>query len=290
MKLSMLLSKAFDPAELKVINSRWKNRDVELVKVEDISAFLDDCRLESEAFKKSGPHRLSDWEDGWSGSGVTNEFAEFPNIPYYFKKNTHVRVGNEVYFDKSGLTELCFLRCIQDVAFGSSIINDDSAIIEYGCGTGHNLSYLKGLYNFSLFGADWAQSAVAKLIENNIVKAGRAFNVNYFDEHTFTGPSIDFWAFTNASLEQTGSEYKAFMNYLFKNDLCRGGIHIEPISDLVANNSELNDFSIAYSKKRGYLDGFYEFLCSSNVNIHLAKDYGLGSKFISGYQLLIWAK
>jgi hypothetical protein len=123
-----------------------------------------------------------------------------------------------------------------------------------------------------------------------IVKKNNAFRVDYFKPETYNSPSEDFVAFTNASLEQSGSNYKDFMNYLFNNNSCIGGIHIEPISDLVKPEHPLNINSISYTNKRGYLNNFYNFMLESGVNIKLAKDYGIGSKYLSGYQLIIWSK
>ena len=290
MKLKSYLEGIYNDHELSLINSFWLERDVVLNKIIDIQNFLKDCDNESLTFKKAGPHRIDDWENGWAGQGVTNEFDDFPNIPYYFKKNTHVRLGKGIYEDISGLTELCLLRTIQDVAFSSNILKNVNSIVEYGCGTGHNLTYLKSQKNYELYGADWAQSAVEKLVENKIVKYGNAFKVDYFKPETYISPNEPFIAFTNASLEQSGTNYKDFMNFLFKNDSCHGGIHIEPISDLVQPIHPLNISSINYTDKRGYLEGFYNFMKNSNMTILQANDYGIGSKFLSGYQLLIWSK
>jgi SAM-dependent methyltransferase len=290
MNLKSYLEGIYDDQELNLINSFWLEREVVLNKITDVESFLKDCDNESLSFKKAGPHRIDDWENGWSGNGITNEFDDFPNIPYYFKKNTHVRLGERIYEDISGLTELCLLRTIQDIAFSNNILKNVNSIVEYGCGTGHNLTYLKSLINHELYGADWAQSAVEKLVENKIVKNGNAFKVDYFKPETYTSPKEPYVAFTNASLEQSGTNYKDFMNFLFKNDSCFGGIHIEPISDLVQPTHQLNISSINYTDKRGYLNGFYEFMKNSNMIISHANDYGIGSKFLSGYQLLIWSK
>jgi hypothetical protein len=290
MKLKTYLNDIFDENEIKNINNLWLERNVDLEIINNIYDFIQICEHESSTFKKAGPHRLEDWENGWSGNGITDEFKDFPNIPYYFKKNTHLRLKDKVYKDLSGLTELCVLRSLQDLAFSNEFFDKVGSIIEYGCGTGHNLTYLKTKKNLEFYGADWAQSAVDKLIENNIVKKNNAFRVDYFKPETYKSPSEDFVAFTNASLEQSGSNYKDFMNYLFKNNSCIGGIHIEPISDLVKPEHPLNINSISYTNKRGYLNNFYNFMLESGVNIKLAKDYGIGSKYLSGYQLIIWSK
>lgn len=290
MKLITLLNNVYSEEEIALINKQWLEKEVNLELVSDIDNYIKNCENESISFKKAGPDRIHDWEAGWSGNGITNEFKDFPNIPYYFKKNTHVRLGDKVYKDLSGLTELCLLRTIQDLAFTNEIMNKVTAVVEYGCGTGHNLSYLKSTKNFELYGADWAQSAVDKLIENKVVKEGNAYRVDYFKPETYNSPNDSFIAFTNASLEQSGSDYKDFMNYLINNSSCIGGIHIEPISDLVKPDHPLNINSINYTDRRGYLKNFYKFMQESSVKLIVAKDYGIGSRFLSGYQLIIWSK
>lgn len=290
MILKDYLLSIYSPTEMAQVNDRWLSHDVNLEEIHDLDAFLAQCELESSTFKKAGPHRKDDWELGWSGHGITTEYPDFPDLPYYFKKNTHVRIGNKAYRDLSGLTELCLLRTIQDIAFSSDLVKRAKAVIEFGCGTGHNLSYLSSRISQSLYGADWAQSAVERIVEAGIVQSGRAFQVDYFDRATFKAPPEPYLAFTNASLEQAGEGYPGFINFLFSDSNCIGGIHIEPISDLVLPTHSLNIFSIDYAKRRAYLTNFYEFMKNSGKKILVAKDFGLGSKFISGYQLLIWEK
>ncbi len=286
--LKYYLAKTIDENELRLVSDFWLNRKVHLDEVEDIDEFIRQCETECKNFKKAGPHRKSDWEGGWSGSGITNEYAEFPNIPYYFKKNTHVRISNKVYHDISGLTELIVLRSLQDIAFSFPLLQKAKSVIEYGCGTGHNLSYLNKKLKHTLFGADWAESAVKNLTENKILPKDKTFCVDYFNKNSFSAPSQDFIAFTNASLEQAGSNYPMFMEYLFSNKACKGAIHIEPISDLIKSTHQLNRASISYAKKRGYLKNFFKFMKKSGKKIIHAKDYELGSKFISGYQIMVW--
>ena len=290
MKLIEYIRNVFSNEQISSVNQKWLDSEVSLTKIDDIDKFIKDCEIESKKFKKAGPERIKDWELGWSGEGVTNEFREFPNIPYYFKNNTHVRIGNNVYKDNSKLTELKLLRMLQDIAFTYINNEDIESIIEYGCGTGQNITYLKSYIDKEFYGADWAQSAISKLSENGILPTSNCFLVDYFDELTFKGPLKKFCAFTNASLEQTGERYQNFIEYLIDNKNCKMGIHIEPIRDLITPNNILNINSIKYAEMRGYLNGFYEFMQSRKIDIILAKDFGVGSKYISGYQVLIWKK
>lgn len=289
-RLEEYISEIYSPSEFAAVKRRWKQRLVDLEIVSSTNEFLHQCETETKFLKRAGKHRLSEWEEGWNGSGVTNEYADFPNIPFYFKKNKFVRIGEKVYHDRSGLTELVLLRTIQDVALSFPLIKNANCLIEYGAGTGHNLIYISELSSLTLYGADWAESAVNRLVDNGVVEPGRAFQVDYFNPSTYQCPETPFVAYTNASLEQTGDQYIDFMNFLFDSPNCVAGMHIEPISDYINPSSALNRFSIMYADRRGYLKNFYRFMQDSSVEIVHVRDYGLGSTYISGYQLLIWKK
>ena len=259
----------------------------------NIEEFIIKCDEETQDFKKAGKHRLLDWEKGWSGDGVYySDDKEYDNIPYYFKKNTHIRVDNKIFIDINGFAELDLLRSYQIYVFKKyskhfSVNN----IIEYGCGTGSNIQHLKHYFpKINFYGSDWALSACQKLVDNKILLDKRVFRVDYFEPKTFQSPTKSFIAFTNASLEQTSDKYKLFMDYLIKNEFCSGGIHIEPIKELIDITQPLNKQSFEYSKKRNYLNGFVEFLNSKSLKIIQATDYGIGSKYINGYQLVVWKK
>lgn len=290
MQLKHYLADTFNNHEFKSIEPRWLISEVHLKEIFDLDAFIKNCEFESQNFKIAGPSRKKDWEWGWGGDGITDEFPNFPNIPYYFKNNTHVRLGQKVFEDHTKLTELKLLRMIQDIGFSHVQKIDFEAIIEFGAGTGHNISYLKSKLSKIFYGADWAQASVDKMVKDEIVEPGRSFCVDYFTPSSFVEPKETYCAFTNASLEQAGSQFKEFMNFIIESPNCRAGVHIEPIGDLIIPNTVLNRASIQYMKKRGYLDGFYKFMKVQNIDIICERDFGLGSKFLSGYQLIVWKK
>lgn len=258
----------------------------------DLDLFIKECIAETKEFKKAGAHRKNDWEQGWSGQGVYYANDEYNNLPYYFKKNTHFRIGNRAFEDLTGFTEVELLRLLQEHIFRSYLpLFKAKIIFEYGCGTGSNIQFLRTLFpEYDFFGSDWAESACNKLIANNIVADSHALVVDYFDSNTYAGAPDSFVAFTNASLEQTGNGYAPFMEYLIKNSMCCGGIHIEPIKELLDLTTPLNRQSFDYATRRSYLDGFISYLKLKNINIIEAKDYGIGSKYISGYQVVCWNK
>ena len=287
------LKNTFTTKEINLIPQKYLDRKIILKEVKNINSYILKCEEKSKFFKVSGQHRKNDWEKGWSGDGVYYSNDDYNNLPYYFKKNKYIRLDGKIFKDENGFAEVDFLRALQLVIFKTYLpLIKSSNIIEYGCGTGKNIQFLKEnlskRYNF--FGSDWANSANKKLIENGILKKESVFEVNFFDKNSFKAPSNPYIAFTNASLEQTGNNYQEFMNFLFSDKLCEFGIHIEPIRELLDISNPLNYQSFKYEEKRGYLENFMRYLYEKDFKIKLAKDFGIGSSFLSGYQVVVWGK
>jgi len=62
------------------------------------------------------------------------------------------------------------------------------------------------------------------------------------------------------------------------------------VRELLDINEPLNKQSYDYMHRRGYLDGYLEYLKTKSINLLLTKDYGIGSKYLSGYQSVVWKK
>ena len=284
-----LLSIKFPNNLLALVGEDLLNRQKNLTEIKDIGAFLTECEQQGAQAKTAGSNRRADWEHGWSGAGVYYEDGQYNNLPYYFKKNTHIRIGNKIFQDHDGFAEVDLLRALQLIVFKSKFPKSASALVEYGCGTGSNISFLKQhLLEVDFYGTDWAKSACEKLSKNSILEPRNIRQVDYFDTKTYWAPAAPFVAFTNASLEQTGSQFQDFMSFLINCRDCVGGIHIEPIRELLDLNCELNQQSFRYAQRRNYLTGFVEFMLGQPINITCSTDFGIGSKFISGYQVFSW--
>lgn len=291
-KISEWLSQTFNINEIKTAPEWLLERKRNLKKVIDIEKYIENCKKESENFKIAGEHRKQDWEKGWAGDGVYYSNDEYNNTPYYFKKNNYVRINGDVYEDVDGFAELDFLRILQSIIFNKVICkNKAKTIIEYGCGTGSNIEFLKRILpDYTFYGSDWAESGCRKLVQNNILQMENVFCVDYFKTDTFTAPAEKYIAFTNASLEQAGNRYENFIKYLNDDENCEIAIHIEPVRELLDITSALNLQSFEYEEKRGYLNGFFEFIKNLDCELILAKDYGIGSKYLSGYQVIAWKR
>ena len=289
--LRQLLSLVFSPTEIPLISPEIINKSKRLDEVTDVASYIDWCHSSTIGFKLAGPERKSDWENGWAGGGVYYSDDEYNNLPFYFKKNSHIRAAGKVFKDVDGFAEVDLLRALQSVVFLKHCPKQAEAIVEFGCGTGSNISFLKKILpGKNFYGADWAKSACEKLVENGIVSPSNVLRIDYFDEATFTAPQKPFFAFTNASLEQSGAAFQPFLKFLVSSQTCLGGVHIEPIRELLDLNCQLNQQSYKYARARGYLTGFVDFMLGQPISILEAKDYGIGSMFISGYQTFVWTK
>lgn len=227
---------------------------------------------------------------GWRG--IFDGPGEYRNLPFYFRNNTHIRAHGAVYEDRRGFAEVDILRALQSVVFATFIDHfAASTIVEYGCGTGSNIEFLMKIFpDYEFFGADWTSSSIRNVARRGILSNERLFIVNYFDRTSFQSPPRSFIAFTNASLEQTGAHFEPFLDYLISNELCVGGIHIEPMRELLDLTNPLNVQSYKYAELRGYLTDFSKVIKTKEVDVQLSHDFGIGSKLMSGYQVVVWSK
>jgi len=96
---------------------------------------------------------------------------------------------------------------------------------------------------------------------------------------------------TVASLEQVGSDFGKFLDYLMfvKPDFV---LHIEPEADLLNADNPFDQSSIRYMRKRGYLNGLLNDLKSreqlGEIEILTAKRSYMGSFPMDGYSVMAW--
>lgn len=232
----------------------------------------------------SGSHRRAQWEKGWaenleSGNGV----------PKYFGKYKVNRLNGRLVIGESENYEREMLYSIVDSLAKKYLMT--ARVFEYGCGTGHNLWRVKALNpKAKLVGFDWTRSS------NKLVSAQGFEGVNF---DFFNPPKLrkmksvqdDLAIYTVAALEQTGTNFKAFVNYVLK---LRPSVvvHIEPIPELLDSTKLLDYLSIQYMFKRHYLRGYLTYLESlekkEKIKILEARRSGIGSLMIDGYSVVVW--
>lgn len=253
--------------------------------------------LLNDKHQKAGRHRFLDWEKGWSQNlkelSLCRRFNQAV-IPHYFGKYKFIRINRKLIRTLSKNFEYNSLAVILDWLF-DKYLRRAKTVYEFGCGTGHHLFNLRQVNpSAKLWGLDWTHSS-QKIIEN---VAQRNSDLKLFArKFDFFQPDYGFkldkgaYVYTVAALEQVGSEFKKFVDYLLKNKpkLC---IHVEPVAELLDKNNLWDYFSIKYFEKRNYLRGFLTYLRQlekrGKIRALKAQRTFIGSLFIEGYSVIIW--
>ncbi len=244
----------------------------------------------------SGSHRKESWEIGWGQNLI--EFSDTKNLasiaPKYFGKYPLIRWKQQFIKPKSALMESGLLSLlIQSLV--ETYSNEMKNLYEFGCGTGNNLVKIRE-YNskLELYGLDWVESSqriinlIAKETGDNKLHSAKFDYFSPDEEIKIKEQSI---VLTVASLEQTGSEFIKFIDYLIKQKP-KVVIHIEPMWEPLNKNNELDSLSISYFNKRNYLNGLYlhieELAKEGRLEIDRYFRSFLGSFFVDGYSVLVW--
>jgi hypothetical protein len=278
--------------EIKSLEYQYLNQEDEKEKILEIIKTVIEKNI-----KKSGKSYKKKWNSGWNEN--YNLFKKSKKIkdliPKYFFKNKISRIGNKLIKTKSKNFDYKILRLITLYIF-LKYLKKESNIVEFGCGTGHNLLALSKINKAAIiYGLDWAQSSqkILKIISQKYKKiSGHRFN--YFNPKLNNEINLkknDWSCFTVASLEQLGNDFLKFLNFLKKNKP-KIIINIEPINELMSQDKILDYLSVKYSKKRNYLDNYYNYLKKLEKNkiikiIEVKKSY-FGSFYINGYSIIVW--
>ena len=243
--------------------------------------------------KVSGPKRIDDWEKGWSENLFEYQSLNRNEslIPKYFGKDPILRLQNNFIRAKNPNVEYMFFETLMDYVSIKFLENYEN-IYEFGCGTSHNLIRLRSLFkDIELTGLDWANSSVQ--IGEKILKDYQIRNLKF----DFFNPDFNFIASENSSaltvaaLEQVGTNFKEFINFLLSNNFKRI-VHVEPINELLDTNNEIDRLSIEYCRKRNYLDGLLTHLRElekdSKLKIVFADRSYIGSHYLDGYSIVVW--
>lgn len=245
---------------------------------------------------KAGNQRKDQWEKGWKENlQAYTKHEEESIIPRYFGKHNIARWKQNFVITLSPNFEYNMLATIQYWLF-DTLLRSYPYIYEFGCGTGHNLLRVREVNKSAkLWGLDWAQSSQNLVEKISLQKSDPRLFAKNFD---FFSPDKNFKlnkksaVFTVAALEQIGSNFKPFIDYLLeeKPKIC---IHIEPIFELLDEKNLIDYLSTLYFKKRNYLKGFLSTLRTlekqKKIKIHAAKRSYIGSLYIEGYSIVIWS-
>jgi SAM-dependent methyltransferase len=287
----------FTPSEQFVCDFDLLNLDFKVLsQVERDEAILKVLRTLDSDLVTVGAHRAGDWEKGW-GENFEN-YKQSKNlddvIPKYFNKIPLVRWKQEWVEPVNPTLEYDLLGLIVEYITETYLL-DKETIYEFGCGTGHNLLRIRNRIPHSkLVGLDWASSSqklIKEIARSTSDQNLFAENFNYFEPNSELIIEEGSAVLTVASLEQTGSEFKDFIEFiaLQKPSVV---IHIEPMWEPLDAGNLLDYLSIKYFEKRKYLNGLQRYVEDLEKNgrakIINKQRTGIGSFFIDGYSILVW--
>lgn len=252
--------------------------------------------LLDQSIEPVGKHRRPKWEKGWSENlSKYKKAAVIKNLsPMYFGKYDCIRWNQNFIIPLSKNFEANSLGLIQDWLF-DLYLRQAKTVYEFGCGTGHNLLRLRTINKKAvLWGLDWTKSSqklIDRIQQANPDPKLRSHNFDFFKPDYSFKLDKESVVLTIASLEQTGHEFKKFINYLVK-EKPKLVIHIEPVYELLDKNNVFDYLSLKYFQKRNYLWGLLDYLrrleTQKKIKIIRAQRTYLGSLFIDGYSIIVW--
>ncbi len=245
---------------------------------------------------RAGEERQGDWERGWSenlNDFVGGGFQVSDLVPKYLRPNEPIRLHRKIVVPVQEHFVRDYTLLFRNWVFNKYLHSFDN-IYEFGCGPGAHLAYLaKKFPKKQIYGLDWAEAsiqiieAMSKKFEWNV--RGKKFD--FFNPDLTLKIENNSAVVTFGALEQTGSRYQEFMNYLYtqKPDLC---LHVEPMNEFYDEDNLVDYLSLKYHKHRGYLDGFLDFLKSWEsrglIKIEKIHRHYLGTKFAETYSYVVW--
>jgi hypothetical protein len=228
----------------------------------------------------AGEKRKQQWEKGWDENLKTGDI----NPKYFGKYNIFRLNGRFIFSNEKGFEQKMLYKLVDEMV--KKYLNKLEVVCEFGCGTGHNLLRMKKIIpDTHLIGLDWTESSQKILAQYDV----DGHNFNFFNPkfNLQKGSGV----ITIVALEQTGKKYKKFVQFLLKKKPSIV-VHIEPIPELLDSTKLIDYLSIQYMHKRGYLNGYLDYLKElqkqGKIKILEARRSGIGSKLIDGYSIIAW--
>lgn len=255
------------------------------------------CKVEVDRdTKPAGEHRLSEWERGWGENLDAIKSGKSVNdlVPKYHGKHTLIHWNRQMirplvpFFDYK-------LHCIIVDWAVEKYLSDVDNLYEFGCGPGYHLLRARKINSKArMIGLDWttaSQEIIKQIKEYGIDDNIEGENFNFFKPNHFIEIPENSGFLTVAALEQIGDKYMQFVDFILekKPRVC---VHLEPIDELLDQNSLLDRLSTLYFRKRNYLHGFLPYLHhlqeEGKIKIVNEQRTFSGSYFIEGHSLVVW--
>ena len=171
---------------------------------------------------------------------------------------------------------------------------DYEHIYEFGCGTGHNLTVMAQLFpGKKLFGMDWVPESQELLaaIAGKYEWPIKGVNFDFFHPDYQLKILPNSLVYTSSALEQLGSNYGDFLDYLMANKPARC-VNVECLAEYYDENRLYDYVALRYHRTRNYLNGFLtrlrEMKKDRKIRIVATRRTGFGSLYHEGLMYVIW--
>lgn len=259
--------------------------------------FLDVIKkCDNKEFKVSGAHRKPDWSRGWRE--ILKEFQKSGGnlaslLPKDIRPDRPLRYNGNYIISKTHSFESDFTLVFRNWLFKRYFSSYEN-IYEFGCGTGHNLTVLAGIFpDKTFFGGDWAPESkeILEAISKKYHWKMKGFQFDFFNTDHDLQILPNSVVYTSAALEQVGEDYKKFIDYILekKPALC---INVEPMAEYYDENTLFDYVALKYHKARNYLNGFLTYLRKleqeGSIEIIATRRLGFGSLYHEANSYIIW--
>lgn len=241
------------------------------------------ARIEEKLKITKAKPKAAQWDDYWKEMNAAQASS-----PSFFKKmETGLSIfrynGGFIMTEKKDLAVEVLHQIIGNVLrrLPSSVTN----IVEFGCGNGHNLEYIKKISpKYALTGCDISEWAVKTVKEKGFM--GFEFDMTAPSMHSAVLNEENAVYFTSGSMEQTGKKWKGFFKFL-RQSKAKYIFHIEPIDELYSARSKAEALALQFHRAKEYLTGYLSFLKEQeNFNVEYSKS-DFGTLFDQGFNVIL---
>jgi len=246
--------------------------------------------LKSNFITKSGKQKYISWENGWKQNYKNFKLYKKKKYlkPAFVRNSSLIRIKGKYIKPVTNNFESKLFDIVRNATFLKFFKNVDN-IYEFGCGTGHNLIGLQEIFPQKKYiGLDYAKFSQKILgLINSKYKNITGVNFDIIKPSNFK-LYLNSGVFTCGALEQVGSKYINFFEYLRSNSP-NVVINFETMHELY-NNDNISDYlSKEYLVKRNYLKNYLSFLRKKEKEgiikiLHCKRVFG--NQFHEGYSFV----